>query len=64
MFRGLSPRVQALPGRLLHTNVIGCTLFAAVSGSSAAPCATIGKMTLPRTEAPRLPRQPKFVSIR
>jgi C4-dicarboxylate transporter DctM subunit len=36
-----------LPGRLLHTNVIGCTIFAAVSGSSAATCATIGKMTLP-----------------
>ena len=47
MFRGLSPWVQALPGRLLHTNVIGCTIFAAVSGSSAATCATIGKMTLP-----------------
>ena len=47
MFRGLSPWIQALPGRLLHTNVIGCTIFAAVSGSSAATCATIGKMTLP-----------------
>jgi C4-dicarboxylate transporter, DctM subunit len=47
MFRGLAPWIQALPGRLLHTNVIGCTIFAAVSGSSAATCATIGKMTLP-----------------
>ena len=47
MFRGLAPWVQALPGRLLHTNVIGCTIFAAVSGSSAATCATMGKMTLP-----------------
>ena len=47
MFRGLAPWVQWLPGRLLHTNVIGCTIFAAVSGSSAATCATIGKMTLP-----------------
>jgi C4-dicarboxylate transporter DctM subunit len=47
MFKGLSPWVQGLPGRLLHTNVIGCTIFAAVSGSSAATCATIGKMTLP-----------------
>ena len=47
MFRGLSPWVQGLPGRLLHTNVIGCAIFAAVSGSSAATCATIGKMTLP-----------------
>ena len=47
MFRGLAPWMQALPGRLLHTNIIGCTIFAAVSGSSAATCATIGKMTLP-----------------
>ncbi|AVP57534.1 TRAP transporter large permease [Pulveribacter suum] len=47
MFRGLAPWVQSLPGRLLHTNVVGCTIFAAVSGSSAATCATIGKMTLP-----------------
>ena len=36
-----------MPGRLLHTNVIGCTIFVAFSGSSAATCATIGKMTLP-----------------
>ena len=47
MFRGLAPWVSKLPGRLLHTNVVGCTIFAAVSGSSAATCATIGKMTLP-----------------
>src|SRR5512139_1186818 len=47
MFRGLAPWLQWLPGRLLHTNIIGCTIFAAVSGSSAATCATIGKITLP-----------------
>lgn len=47
MFRGLSPWLQRLPGRLLHVNVIGCTIFAAVSGSSAATCATIGKISLP-----------------
>jgi tripartite ATP-independent transporter DctM subunit len=47
MFKGLAPWVQGVPGRLLHTTVIGCTIFAAVSGSSAATCATIGKMTLP-----------------
>ena len=47
MFKGLAPWVSRLPGRLLHTNIIGCTIFAAVSGSSAATCATIGKMTLP-----------------
>ena len=47
MFSGLAPWMQRLPGRLLHTNVVGCAIFAAVSGSSAATCATIGKMTLP-----------------
>jgi C4-dicarboxylate transporter DctM subunit len=47
MFRGLAPWMRRLPGRLVHTNIIGCTIFAAVSGSSAATCATIGKMTVP-----------------
>jgi C4-dicarboxylate transporter, DctM subunit len=50
MFRGLAPWMQALPGRLLHVNVAGCTIFAAVSGSSAATCATIGKMSLPELQ--------------
>ncbi len=47
MFKGLAPWMQAIPGRLLHVNVVGCAIFAAVSGSSAATCATIGKMSLP-----------------
>jgi tripartite ATP-independent transporter DctM subunit len=47
MFKGLAPWMNRLPGRLLHTNIVGCAIFAAVSGSSAATCATIGKMTLP-----------------
>jgi C4-dicarboxylate transporter DctM subunit len=47
MFRGLAPWVNFLPGRLLHTNIIGSTIFAAVSGSSAATCATVGKMSIP-----------------
>ncbi|CAG1012541.1 C4-dicarboxylate TRAP transporter large permease protein DctM [Burkholderiales bacterium] len=47
LFRGLAPWLNRIPGRLLHTNVIGCTIFAAVSGSSAATCATVGKITLP-----------------
>lgn len=45
LFRGLAPFVDRVPGRLLHTNVLGCTLFAAVSGSSAATTATVGKIT-------------------
>lgn len=47
MFKGLAPWLGSIPGRLLHTNILGCTIFAAVSGSSAATCATIGKITLP-----------------
>jgi tripartite ATP-independent transporter DctM subunit len=47
LFTGLAPWLERIPGRLLHTNVIGCAIFAAVSGSSAATCATIGKMTIP-----------------
>src|SRR5438309_5943163 len=51
MFKGLAPWLERVPGRLLHTNIIGCTIFAAVSGSSAATCATIGKMTLPELKS-------------
>jgi C4-dicarboxylate transporter DctM subunit len=51
MFRGLAPWMTRLPGRLLHTNVVGCAIFAAISGSSAATCATIGKITLPELKS-------------
>lgn len=47
MFTGLSPWLTRFPGRLLHVNIFGCAIFAAVSGSSAATAATIGKMTIP-----------------
>jgi len=47
MFDGLSPWLSWLPGRLLHTNVVASTIFAAVSGSSAATAATIGKINIP-----------------
>ena len=47
LFRGLAPWLTSLPGRLMHVNVFGCAIFAAVSGSSPATCATIGRMTYP-----------------
>lgn len=47
MFTGLAPWLNKLPGRLLHVNILGCGVFAAVSGSSAATAATIGKMSIP-----------------
>lgn len=51
MFSGLAPWVRRLPGRLVHVNVLGCGIFAAVSGSSAATAATIGKISLPELKA-------------
>ena len=51
MFRGLSPFTRRLPGGLLHANILGCALFAAVSGSSAATTATVGRMSLPELKA-------------
>ena len=51
MFSGLAPWLGKLPGQLLHVNVFGCAIFAAVSGSSAATAATIGKMSIPELTA-------------
>ena len=48
LFEGLSPLMRRLPGGLLHVNVVGCSTFAAISGSSAATLMTIGKMTMPQ----------------
>lgn len=47
LFEGLTPWLSKIPGSLLHVNILSCGIFAAVSGSSAATAATIGKMTLP-----------------
>ena len=47
MFRGLSPWMARLPGGLVHTNIVGCAVFAAVSGSSAATLSTVGRMSIP-----------------
>jgi tripartite ATP-independent transporter DctM subunit len=47
MFEGLRPWLNRIPGRLMHTTVLGCGIFGSVSGSSAATCATISKVALP-----------------
>jgi tripartite ATP-independent transporter DctM subunit len=57
LFRGLAPWLHRLPGRLLHVNVIGSTIFAAVSGSSAATCATVGRMTIPELRKRNYPEK-------
>lgn len=51
MFKGLGPLLQRLPGRLVHVNTVGCGIFAAVSGSSAATAATIGRISLPELKS-------------
>ena len=55
LFKGLAPWMNRLPGRLLHTNIIGCTIFAAISGSSAATVATVGKMSIPELRSRKFP---------
>ncbi|MEO1789042.1 MAG: TRAP transporter large permease subunit, partial [Pseudomonadota bacterium] len=57
MFRGLSPWLARLPGGLVHTNIVGCTVFAAVSGSSAATLTTVGKMSIPELRARDYPER-------
>ena len=47
LFKGLSPWLSKLPGGLIHVNILGCAIFAAISGSSAATVATVGKMSIP-----------------
>ena len=57
LFKGLSPWMQKLPGGLIHVNVVGCALFAAISGSSAATVATVGKMSIPELRKRRYPER-------
>ena len=46
LLNGLTPWLNFIPGKLLHVNVAACSLFAAISGSSSATTATVGKITL------------------
>ncbi|MFD2741059.1 TRAP transporter large permease [Sulfitobacter aestuarii] len=57
MFKGLSPWLARLPGGLVHTNIVGCTVFAAVSGSSAATLTTVGKMSIPELRSRNYPEK-------
>jgi C4-dicarboxylate transporter, DctM subunit len=57
MFRGLAPWMARLPGGLMHTNIAGCTVFAAVSGSSAATLTTVGKMSIPELRKRNYPER-------
>jgi C4-dicarboxylate transporter, DctM subunit len=55
LFRGLAPLMGRLPGGLLHTNVMGCTIFGSVSGSSAATLTTVAQMTVPELKKRNYP---------
>ena len=57
LFKGLSPWLSKLPGGLIHVNVVGCALFAAISGSSAATVATVGKMAIPELRKRKYPEK-------
>ena len=57
LFKGLAPWMQKLPGGLIHVNVVGCALFAAISGSSAATVATVGKMSIPELRKRNYPEK-------
>ena len=57
LFKGLAPWMQRLPGGLIHVNVVGCALFAAISGSSAATVATVGKMSIPELRKRKYPEK-------
>ena len=57
LFKALSPWMQKLPGGLIHVNVVGCALFAAISGSSAATVATVGKMSIPELRKRNYPEK-------
>ncbi|UOM36480.1 TRAP transporter large permease [Acuticoccus sp. I52.16.1] len=51
MFMGLSAWLSWLPGRLVHVNIVGCGIMAAVAGSSAVTCATVGRISLPELKS-------------
>ena len=57
LFEGLAPWMSRLPGGLIHVNVVGCALFAAISGSSAATVATVGKMSIPELRKRNYPEK-------
>jgi C4-dicarboxylate transporter DctM subunit len=57
LFRGLTPWMQRLPGGLLHVNIAGSAIFAAISGSSAATVATVGKMSIPELRKRHYPER-------
>lgn len=63
MFRGLAPWMGLLPGRLLQVNVAASMVFAAISGSSAATCATVGKITIPELKKRGYPEQMMIGSL-
>ena len=63
LFKGLAPWLSNLPGGLLHTNIVGSTLFAAISGSSAATLTTVGQMSIPELKKRGYPESMIFGTL-
>ena len=57
LFQGLAPFMRRLPGGLLHVNIGASAIFAAISGSSAATVATVGKMSIPELRQREYPER-------
>jgi C4-dicarboxylate transporter DctM subunit len=55
LFKGLQPWLHGLPGGLLHVNITGSAIFAAICGSSAATVLTVGKMAVPELKRRNYP---------
>ncbi len=57
LFKGLQPWLHGLPGGLLHVNITGSAIFAAICGSSAATVLTVGKMAVPELKRRKYPEK-------
>ncbi|WP_319518538.1 TRAP transporter large permease [uncultured Martelella sp.] len=47
LYNGVAPFMRRLPGGLLHTNIVGSGIFAAISGGSAPTAAAMSTVALP-----------------
>ncbi len=50
-YKAVAKYLKHVPGGLLHSNVVACGIFAAISGSSPATAAAIGGVAIPEMDA-------------
>ncbi len=63
LYRGLAQITRVLPGGLLQTNILGCALFSAISGSSVATAAAIGTVAVPELKQRSYPMRMAYGSL-